>query len=364
MCEQSNASARSSSLVHPLGRLQIPLSVVAEAFEQSTPANSNSHCRESNWSHEPRGPTPMRVASRSKQLRGRDQGGRGFMKIRFAINLASTVILTSLSGCGLYVPEKDLLHPNDIDPRNGMSRQGKIESNIIANIRCEITKGVYRALATGNVPWLAGWGASVSLNLTWEEQGSVNPGINYTTPFGRLGETFTVAAGLSSSAKATRTEAITFTLENRVLLKEAMLTARTSTGLDCSLLEEGWTVQSNLKIDEFIYDKASVAGGHGARTRPIDYPQFSTFQETITFVVTVGGTATPSWKFIRLTVNPGGEFLSASRIKTSQIIITFGPLAQAASRAGPAELAVQSAVQHQAAIIGGSTAAAIISQSR
>lgn len=47
-----------------------------------------------------------------------------------------------------------------------MSRQGKIESNIIANIRCEITRGLNRAVNTGNVPWLAGWGTSISLNLT------------------------------------------------------------------------------------------------------------------------------------------------------------------------------------------------------
>lgn len=93
-------------------------------------------------------------------------------------------LLPVLSDCGLYVPQKDPLVQNDIDPRNGMSRQGKIESNIIANIRCEITRGLYRAVNTGNVPWLAGWGTSISLNLTWEETSNVNPGILYTTPIG------------------------------------------------------------------------------------------------------------------------------------------------------------------------------------
>jgi hypothetical protein len=268
-----------------------------------------------------------------------------------------------LTGCGLYVPQKDPLVPNDIDPRNGMSRQGKIESNIIANIRCEVTKGLYRAVSTGHVPWLVGWGTSISLNLTWEQTSNVNPGAVYTTPIGGA-DVFSLGTGISGSAHSTRNEAITFTLENKTLLREAMLTSHAQQGLDCSALEDGVTVSSDLKIDEFIYDKASIAAGREARTRPIEYPQFSTFQETLTFVVSVGGDITPSWKFVRLSVNPGGPFLAGSRTKTSQVIITLGPLAKPAGPAGAAQLAVQAAVQHDAAVAGNATAAAIRSQSR
>lgn len=271
--------------------------------------------------------------------------------------------LVALTGCGLYVPQKDPLVQNDIDPRNGMSRQGKIESNIIANIRCEVTRGLYRAVSTGNVPWLTGWGTSISLNLTWEESSNVNPGVLYTTPIGGS-DLFSAGGGVSGSAHSTRNEAITFTLENRTLLQEAMLTSHAQQGLDCSALEDGVTVSSDLKIDEFIYDKASIAGGREARTRPIQYPQFSTFQETLTFVVSVGGDITPSWKFIRLSVNPSGQFLAGSRSKTSQVIVTLGPLAKPAGPAGSAQLALQAAVQHDAAIAGNATAAAIRSQSR
>jgi hypothetical protein len=271
-------------------------------------------------------------------------------------------LLPSLAACGLYTPQKDPLVANSIDPRNGMSREGKIESNIIANIRCEVTKGLYRAVSTGNVPWIAGWGTAISLNLTWEDMSNVNPGLLYTTPIGGS-NLFSAGAGVSGSAHSTRNEAITFTLENKTLLREALLDSRTRQGLDCSSLEDGVTVQSDLRIDEFIYDKASIAGGHEARTRPIDYPQFNTFQETLTFVVSVSGNVTPSWKFVRLSVNPTGQFLAGARTNTSQIIITLGPLAKPASPAGAAQLAVQAAVQHDAAIAGNATAAAIRSQS-
>lgn len=281
-----------------------------------------------------------------------------------ATRVSAIALAALLCRCGLYVPQKDPLQPNDIDPQNRMSRQGKIESNIIANIRCEVTRGIYYAVATGNVPWIANWGTTISLNLVWEEQSSINPGLTYTTPFHTGSETFSLGGGLSGSAHSTRNEAITFTLENKTLLREAMLTRQAQSGLDCSALEGGATVQSDLKIDEFIYDKATIAGGHEARTRPIEYPQFSTFQETLTFVVTLGGSVTPSWKLIRLSVNPNGPFVNASRVKTSTIIITLGPLAKPATPAGPAELALQARIQHDAAFAGGSTASAILSQSR
>jgi hypothetical protein len=270
-----------------------------------------------------------------------------------------TSFLSGLCGCGLYVPQKDPLAENKID-QYGMSRQGKIESNIIANIRCELTKGLYRAVNTGQVPWLAGWGTSVSLNLTWDDVSSVNPNLLFTTPIGS--DLFSAGAGVSGSAHATRNENITFTYDNKTLLKDAILDSRLPQGLNCSALQDGVTVSSDLHIDDFIYDKVSIASGGEARTSQIAYPQFSIFQETLTFVVSFGGNVTPSWKFIRLSVNPSGQFLSATRTNTSVVIITLGPLAKPTSPAGAAQLATQAAVQHNAAVVGTSTAAAIRSQ--
>src|ERR1700742_2837049 len=97
-----------------------------------------------------------------------------FPKVVFPRLAVFTSISMGLCGCGLYVPQKDPLVENTTDPRNQMSRRGKIESDIIANIRCEVTNGLYRAYRSGQVPWIAGWGTSVSLNLTWEDTSSVN----------------------------------------------------------------------------------------------------------------------------------------------------------------------------------------------
>lgn len=278
-------------------------------------------------------------------------------------SLAAVLPLMLLPACGLQVPDKDPLSTNDIRADNGMSRQGIIESNIIANVRCEVTRGLYNAVTTGGVPWISEWGTSISLNLTWEESTAANAGLLHTTPIGGA-DVFSIGGGLSGSARATRNESVTMTLENRELINDAILNSRRKQGHDCSGLETGVTVSSNLKIDEFIYDKATIAVGGVGQTRSNRYPQFSNFQETLTFVVSVGGSVTPSWKFVRLTVNPAGPTLGVARTNTSQIIITLGPLAKPGRPAGSVELATQAAVQHDAAVWGAATAAAIRGQAR
>jgi len=277
--------------------------------------------------------------------------------------LHSTIILSGLclpilSGCGLYTPRKDLFHDNGFEP-NGGTRQGNVESNIIANIRCEVIKGLFEAEATQNVPWLGGWGTSIALNLTWDEQSNVSPGLTYTTPL-NVGEIFTAGVGASASAHATRQENITFTWDNKTLLEEGQLNYR-ARGLDCSPLTGGVTVDSDLKIDEFILDKATIAGDGNASNVGFRYPEFSIFQETLTFVVSFNANGTPTWKLTRFTV-PNGTLIGAGRSNTSVIIITLAKLAKPASPAGPAELIMQAQIQQQAATIGAATATSIVSQ--
>ncbi|MDR6667091.1 hypothetical protein J2X71_003349 [Rhizobium sp. 1399] len=226
-----------------------------------------------------------------------------------------------------------------------------------------MTNGLFRSVAAHDIPWLTNWGVTISLNLTWDEQSNMSPGLSYSDPIG-ASSLFSVGGGISGSAHATRAEAITLTWDNAVLLQEAIATHKKDPDLDCSITEKGVTVESNLKIDEFIYDKASIAATPTSTTRGSKYAPFSTFQETLTFVVAFSGGVTPTWNLKKFTVNPDGAFLGATRTKTSNIIVTLGPIAAPATAAGMAELATQAQVQHEAALLGGNTASAILSQSR
>jgi hypothetical protein len=280
------------------------------------------------------------------------------VRISLTAIVMSGLCLPLLSGCGLYAPRKDLFHDNVIEA-NGGTRQGNVESNIIANVRCEVIKGLFEAEATQKVPWIRQWGTSVALNLTWDEQSNLSPGLTYSTPL-HVGEMFTAGAGASASAHATRQENITFTWDNKTLLEEGELDYRRR-GLDCSDLANGVTVNSDLKIDEFILDKATIASDRNASNLDIKYPEFSVFQETLTFVVSFSANGTPTWKLTRFTV-PTGTLIGAGRSNTSVIIVTLGKLAKPASPAGAAELIEQARIQQEAATIGAATATSIVSQ--
>ncbi len=255
-----------------------------------------------------------------------------------------------LSGCGLAVPQKDPTRGNPID-KYRRTRQGKVESNIIANIRCEVTKGLYEAKESQVMDWLNDWGTTITLDLTWEDQSSLDPGFSYAGPIG-TGKTFSVGTGLSLSAHATREETITFTLDNSVLLQEAALTRNSAGKLDCKALEDGTPVQSDLDIDGFIRDKTTIAGGNEARTRSIDQPQFSTFTDKLTFVAAYGGTVTPGWKLTRVSWNPSGTLAGATRTNTSLVVVTLGPLDKKASATSGPQLSEAARVNHNAALFG------------
>jgi len=54
-------------------------------------------------------------------------------------------------------------------------------------------------------------------------------------------------------------------------------------------------IESDLKIGQFIYDKAVVAGAAGeATSKSVTTPPYSTLQEDITFLASFGGNVTPN----------------------------------------------------------------------
>ena len=157
---------------------------------------------------------------------------------------------------------------------------------------------------------------------------------------------------------------MTFLYENRQLLAAARLNARNGVVEDCSRREDGIMIDSDLRIGDFIYDKATLAATEVETTVAVTNPQFSTFQEDITFVGAIGGNVTPSWRFTRVSANTAGTFASATRTTTGDVLVTLGALAKDKDGNLLPMLAQQSAAQHDAGVIGGSVATQVNSQSR
>ena len=218
-----------------------------------------------------------------------------------------------------------------------------------------------------DIGWLDQQGATVTLKLSVDEKSSLNPGISYGEPI------FSAGIGTANSADATRTEIVAFTYSFYDLLHEKGV--EKYLGKPCED-ENGVFIQSNLKIRDFkirdfIVNKvflAKVPGTvviddiPGAKPKPLASP-FSTFSYQITFVASFGVNGTPSWKFTRITVNPGSPFFSTSQQRTQDVTITIGKTTRA-SKDSPDKPSLETVNLHEAALIGQAVATAIQSQAR
>lgn len=293
------------------------------------------------------------------------RAGRAFP---LAIFLFGAIPLYLLGGCGLFTPNKNLLSPDHIINEKGMPSEGEYENTVVTHVLCEVSKGIWDASTNPNfyVPWLNShaWGTSVTLTITVEDQSGLSPGVSLSNPlensikFFPVGgnvtvpQSFALGIGGSGSASATRTETIQFTYVNDALFAYAKSNIRDGK-VSCDKYHKGVIVESDLQIDQFIYDKASVATLNNITSAQTGYPPFNTFTDNVSFVASLGGNITPTWKFARISVDPSGNLLSATRTNTNQVTITVGPIQTYASKKGPAQLSPGAQSQHNTQTLAG-----------
>jgi len=211
------------------------------------------------------------------------------------------------------------------------------------------------------LPVNLGWGASVTLKIQVQDQSGINPGVSLTTPLQNSIKTypvggnvtspqsFSLGLGLSESATATRVETISYTYVFTELINDVE---------SCKPFEPGVMIESDLKIEQFITDKATAARPGEAATGNPNFPPYSTFQDDITFVASFGGNATPTWKLARISANSTTPLISGTRTSTNEVIITLGPVASAATAFAPAQLSSDAQAVHGSSLIGSSTGSA------
>jgi len=301
--------------------------------------------------------------------------------------LLGAISLSTLGGCGVFVPEKNPLSPDHItDPQSKASSEGTYESLVIANIYCEVATGLavayhdLRAEENGKLAqlqWLHDWGTSITVTITVEDQSGLTPGLSLTTPFenkiftfpkgGNVtsAQSFNLGLGASGTAAATRTETIQFTYLNKELIKKGNEILQNNTlqkteGKPCQEYQRGVMIQSDLKIWQFIYDKIVIAtSGNATSAEHATWPLYNTFTEDITFVATLGGSVTPTWKLAQVSANTSGSLLSATRTNNNQLTITIGPVQTKPSDKKPAQLSSAAQAQHNVRVQAGANASAL-----
>lgn len=225
------------------------------------------------------------------------------------IHLVVVSAAMMISGCGLRVP--------NVQEAGEWIEGQLLVQGIITNIKCELREALGRARAEPAGAFLETWGVQTTLTLTHDESGSIAPGVIWSPPASTV-DLFTLGGGLNFSANASRKNIVNaYYLVSDLNKVPCSAEARRGGPL---------LLQNDLKLTEWLSAVLSASA-----TKTIDFDQAglgvgtNVIQHQVTFEITNGGSLTPSWKLTRVTANPGGSFLTASRTRTHDLLITISP---------------------------------------
>lgn len=239
---------------------------------------------------------------------------------RFAV--IALICAVALAGCGTFVPEIW-----DFPDNNSEAKNNELVQAIIVSIHCELEDAVTSVInadidtAKTNryfyAQFLRKWGAEVGLTLQLEEKTIANANAVYLPP-SPASSIFTLGGGLTGTADATRVEKVNFYYR----VTELYLGRNRKCYRDDNPPSGSLLIQSDLKLREWL--DAMINGVATAQITNVGKQNVLSHQ--ITFEITTGGNITPAWKLVRATFNQSGPFLSATRDRKHDLVVTFGPL--------------------------------------
>jgi hypothetical protein len=219
-----------------------------------------------------------------------------------------------LAGCGFVVPEI-----RDFPNNTSAAKNNVLVQAIIHSIHCELEDAVRSVINEGDFysTFLKEWGAEVGLTLQLEEKTTVNPNAVYLPP-SPPSSIFTLSGGLTGTADATRIDKI-----NYYYTVQDLYNGRTQKCVrDNNPPSDSLLIKSDLKLGEWL--DAMVNSAATGQVKAVGKENVLSHQ--ITFEVTTSGDITPAWKLVRATFNQSGSFLTASRDRKHDLVITFGQL--------------------------------------
>ena len=243
----------------------------------------------------------------------------------FARNLLALCIMSGwVSGCGTYVPE---IQENIFASES--ERSAFIQA-IVRNVRCEIQDAVVRLYADNadidpqnrNLKWFDSWAVQMSLQLTIDEKGIVNPTGNWL-PASPVTSVFNLAGSATLSTEAQRIDKIgAFFLVSELKRLRACPPQDRNRG--------PFILQSDLKLYQWLQaTMISINNGDTPAPASSGGPLASNvLSHEVKFDIISTGTLNPGWVLTSGTINQAGTLLSATRDRTQDLIITFGPPAQ------------------------------------
>lgn len=256
-----------------------------------------------------------------------------------------------LTACGTHVPNIQEF------PGTSADAQQLVEA-IVQSIHCELKNAITDVIDKDHqfgvanhgiryTDWLLNdWGVQLALTLTIEEKSSISPNAVGLPPSPATA-IFTIAGGATLSADATRIDKLNFyyTVAELYDKTHPHCVPGTEPPRPGSLL-----IQSDLGLKEWLFSQVMLYGTDevGVYTSPKGVFKQNVLSHEVKFEVVSSGNITPAWKLVRATVNQSGSFFSASRDRTHDLLMTFGPI----DRTLPNSLTASAEAAHLASQIG------------
>lgn len=224
---------------------------------------------------------------------------------------------TVLAACGATLPIMDYRHRSDED-------FARFVRSIAAHVKCEMHRAVALEYAPGdpNRKVLYNWAAKIALTIRAFDKGNFNPNVSWVNGV----EILKTSLGAQVETNGTREMTMTYYLPFKEMLPSADVTDTAGQQLDCSKVSsEVEPIAGNLGIENTLQAALQSWDGFGTLSDRIEGGPFETITHKASFQVIGGMNATPTWTFTDVTVNPNPTFLSATRTRTDELLITMGP---------------------------------------
>lgn len=237
--------------------------------------------------------------------------------------LAPVFLSAVLVGCGTVAP--------------GLQEIGDealLVQSIVTSVHCEVANAVRAVIdkdSGGNLKrlgavekeWYNKWGAEIALTLALDDKLTLSPNAVGMPP-SPASAVFTIGGNAALGSQATRTDKVNYFYTMKQLYARAPCKA----GLQPRQGAPSIIIQSDLKTADWLNDQLLPYQTREANlvTSSSGILKQNVLSHEIKFIVSTSGGITPAFTLTRATVNRSGTFLSASRDRTSDMIITFGPL--------------------------------------
>jgi len=248
-----------------------------------------------------------------------------------------------LSGCGTFAPSLQ-----------EFGDEALLVKAIVTSVHCEVANAVkavidkdsdgdLRRLGPVEKEWYRHWGAEIALTLAFDDTTTLSPNAVGMPPT-PANSIFTIGGNASASSEAVRTDKVNYFFTMKQLYNRAPCSA----GLQPPSGAPSIIVQNDLKTKAWLNDQLLPYQTQEANleTSAKGVLGQNVLSHEMKFIITTSGGLNPAWTLTRGTVNQSGTFFSTSRARTSDLIVTFGPLDPTQPNGG---LIAQAEIAHQTA---------------